>query len=158
MDECIFKKIKCPYDCGFFLQVDDVIQTFFSSSSVRSLLRQPSPGAAAAFCINRNPASKLTPHKAYSIFTCWISKWSRISPNLFKSRTAIEVKHKATFGKVLCQGLSLFRVISRAQCTCNRKMTFFARRLLKDFQHFLYYTNTITRCSFQLLKWWTDWT
>ncbi|KAM8729188.1 tectonic-3-like [Acanthopagrus schlegelii] len=40
-----------------FYRVDDVIQTYFSSSSVRGLLRQPSPGAAAAaFCVNRNPA------------------------------------------------------------------------------------------------------
>ncbi|XP_022598528.1 tectonic-3 [Seriola dumerili] len=42
-----------------FYRVDDVIQTYFSSSSVRGLLRQPSPGAAAAFCISRNPAKFL---------------------------------------------------------------------------------------------------
>lgn len=42
-----------------FYRVDDVIQTYFSSSSVRGLLRQPSPGAAAAFCVNRNPAKFL---------------------------------------------------------------------------------------------------
>ncbi|XP_035468953.2 tectonic-3-like [Scophthalmus maximus] len=42
-----------------FYRVDDVIQTSFSNSSVRSLLRQPSPGAAGAFCINRNPAKFL---------------------------------------------------------------------------------------------------
>ncbi|TKS89851.1 Tectonic-3 Precursor [Collichthys lucidus] len=42
-----------------FYRADDVIQTYFSSSSVRGLLRQPSPGAAAAFCINRNPAKFL---------------------------------------------------------------------------------------------------
>ncbi|XP_051928049.1 tectonic-3-like [Hippocampus zosterae] len=39
-----------------FYRVDDVIQTYFSSSSVRGLLRQPSPGATSAFCLNRNPA------------------------------------------------------------------------------------------------------
>nr|XP_046232277.1 tectonic-3-like isoform X2 [Scatophagus argus] len=39
-----------------FYRVDDVIQTYLSSSSVRGLLRQPSSGAAAALCINRNPA------------------------------------------------------------------------------------------------------
>ncbi|XP_033466734.1 tectonic-3-like isoform X2 [Epinephelus lanceolatus] len=39
-----------------FYRVDDVIQTYFSGSSVRGVLRQPSPGVAAAFCINRNPA------------------------------------------------------------------------------------------------------
>ncbi|XP_032358354.1 tectonic-3 isoform X2 [Etheostoma spectabile] len=42
-----------------FYRVDDVIQTYFSSSSVRSLLHQPSPGAATALCINRNPAKFL---------------------------------------------------------------------------------------------------
>ncbi|XP_042363962.1 tectonic-3-like [Plectropomus leopardus] len=39
-----------------FYRVDDVIQTYFSKSSVQGLLRQPSPGPAAAFCVNRNPA------------------------------------------------------------------------------------------------------
>lgn len=44
---------------GFYM-VDDVIQTYFSSLSVRGLLRQPSPGvAASAFCVNRNPAKFL---------------------------------------------------------------------------------------------------
>ncbi|XP_060950746.1 tectonic-3-like [Limanda limanda] len=42
-----------------FYRVDDVIQTYFSNSSVRGLLRQPSPGAAASFCISRNPAKFL---------------------------------------------------------------------------------------------------
>ncbi|KAM7381682.1 hypothetical protein PAMA_012498 [Pampus argenteus] len=42
-----------------FYRVDDVIQTFLSSSSVRGLLRQPSSGAAATFCINHNPAKFL---------------------------------------------------------------------------------------------------
>ncbi|XP_044035374.1 tectonic-3-like [Siniperca chuatsi] len=42
-----------------FYRVDDVIQTYFSSFSVRGLLRQPSPGAAAAFCNSRNPAKFL---------------------------------------------------------------------------------------------------
>ncbi|XP_068610961.1 tectonic-3-like [Brachionichthys hirsutus] len=39
-----------------FYRVDDVIQTYFPSSSVHGLLRQPSPGTASAFCTNRNPA------------------------------------------------------------------------------------------------------
>lgn len=42
-----------------FYRVDDVIQTYFSGSAARGLLRQPSPGAAAAFCFNRNPAKFL---------------------------------------------------------------------------------------------------
>ncbi|KAL3967703.1 prospero homeobox 1 [Sarotherodon galilaeus] len=43
-----------------FYMVDDVIQTYFPNSSVRGLLRQPSPGpAASAFCIDRNPAKFL---------------------------------------------------------------------------------------------------
>ncbi|XP_034717039.1 tectonic-3-like isoform X2 [Etheostoma cragini] len=42
-----------------FYRVDDVIQTYFFNSSVRSLLHQPSPGAATALCINRNPAKFL---------------------------------------------------------------------------------------------------
>lgn len=42
-----------------FYRVDDVIQTYFSSLSVRGLLNQPCPGVAAAFCINRNPAKFL---------------------------------------------------------------------------------------------------
>ncbi|XP_040885283.1 tectonic-3-like isoform X2 [Toxotes jaculatrix] len=42
-----------------FYRADDVIQTYFSSSFVRGLLRQPSPGASAAFCVNRNPAKFL---------------------------------------------------------------------------------------------------
>ncbi|XP_061613285.1 tectonic-3-like isoform X1 [Phyllopteryx taeniolatus] len=39
-----------------FYRADDVIQTVFTKSSVRGLLRQPSPGAAGAFCLSRNPA------------------------------------------------------------------------------------------------------
>uniref|UniRef100_UPI003AAB4AF1 tectonic-3-like isoform X1 n=1 Tax=Centroberyx gerrardi TaxID=166262 RepID=UPI003AAB4AF1 len=42
-----------------FYRADDVILTYFSKSSVRGLLRQPSPGAATAFCVNRNPAKFL---------------------------------------------------------------------------------------------------
>ncbi|KAK1881589.1 Tectonic-3 [Dissostichus eleginoides] len=43
------------YSRGFY-RVDDVIQTYLSNSSARGFLRQPSPGAASAFCISRNPA------------------------------------------------------------------------------------------------------
>ncbi|XP_061823782.1 tectonic-3-like isoform X2 [Nerophis lumbriciformis] len=39
-----------------FYRADDVIQTFFPTSSVRGLLRQPSPGATTVMCLNRNPA------------------------------------------------------------------------------------------------------
>ncbi|XP_037134728.1 tectonic-3-like isoform X1 [Syngnathus acus] len=39
-----------------FYRADDVIQTYFGDSSVRGLLRQPSPGPVGAFCLNRNPA------------------------------------------------------------------------------------------------------
>ncbi|XP_057681154.1 tectonic-3-like isoform X2 [Corythoichthys intestinalis] len=39
-----------------FYRVDDVIQTYFATTSVRGLLRQPSPGATSAICLNRNPA------------------------------------------------------------------------------------------------------
>ncbi|XP_074520163.1 tectonic-3-like [Halichoeres trimaculatus] len=42
-----------------FYRADDVIQTYFNNSSMRGLLRQPSPGAAADFCVNRNPAKFL---------------------------------------------------------------------------------------------------
>nr|XP_020494866.1 tectonic-3 [Labrus bergylta] len=42
-----------------FYRADDVIQTYFTNSSVRSLLLQPSPGAAADFCVSRNPAKFL---------------------------------------------------------------------------------------------------
>ncbi|XP_041829125.1 tectonic-3-like [Melanotaenia boesemani] len=42
-----------------FYRVDDAIQTFFPTSSVRSVLRQPSPGTASTFCMNRNPAKFL---------------------------------------------------------------------------------------------------
>ncbi|KAM6964334.1 tectonic-3-like [Tautogolabrus adspersus] len=42
-----------------FYRANDVIQTYFTDSSVRSLLLQPSPGTAADFCINRNPAKFL---------------------------------------------------------------------------------------------------
>ncbi|TNN42584.1 Tectonic-3 [Liparis tanakae] len=42
-----------------FYRVDDVIQTYFSNSTVWGLLRQPSPGTAAAFCMNSNPAKFL---------------------------------------------------------------------------------------------------
>ncbi|XP_030019267.1 tectonic-3 [Sphaeramia orbicularis] len=42
-----------------FYRVDDVIQTYFTKASVRGLLRQPSPSAAATFCTNRNPAKFL---------------------------------------------------------------------------------------------------
>ncbi|XP_028331317.1 tectonic-3-like isoform X2 [Gouania willdenowi] len=42
-----------------FYKVDDVIQTYFSNSSVQNVLRQPSAGAAALFCMNRNPAKFL---------------------------------------------------------------------------------------------------
>ncbi|KAK2820348.1 hypothetical protein Q5P01_023307 [Channa striata] len=47
-----------------FYKVDDVIQTYFSGSSVRGLLRQPCPGVTAAFCINRNPAKFLRSESA----------------------------------------------------------------------------------------------
>lgn len=43
------------YSRGFY-RVDDVIQTYLSNSPARGFLRQPSPGAASAFCISRNPA------------------------------------------------------------------------------------------------------
>ncbi|XP_004080351.1 tectonic-3 isoform X2 [Oryzias latipes] len=39
-----------------FYRVDDVIQTYFLDSSVRSVLRQPSAGTVSTLCINRNPA------------------------------------------------------------------------------------------------------
>ncbi|XP_061665711.1 tectonic-3-like [Syngnathoides biaculeatus] len=39
-----------------FYRADDVIQTVFTKSSVRGLLRQPSPGVAGASCLSRNPA------------------------------------------------------------------------------------------------------
>lgn len=42
-----------------FYRADDVILTYFNTSSLRGLLRQPSPGAAADFCVNRNPAKFL---------------------------------------------------------------------------------------------------
>ncbi|XP_029954584.1 tectonic-3 isoform X2 [Salarias fasciatus] len=42
-----------------FYRADDVMQTYFSNSSVRGLLRQPSPRAAASLCVNRNPAKFL---------------------------------------------------------------------------------------------------
>ncbi|XP_054914004.1 tectonic-3-like [Poeciliopsis prolifica] len=42
-----------------FHQVDDLIQTFWYDSSVRSLLHQPAPGATSSFCFNRNPAKFL---------------------------------------------------------------------------------------------------
>ncbi|XP_041672449.1 tectonic-3-like [Cheilinus undulatus] len=42
-----------------FYRADDVIQTYFINSSVWSFLRQPSPLAAADFCVNRNPAKFL---------------------------------------------------------------------------------------------------
>nr|XP_057918344.1 tectonic-3-like [Doryrhamphus excisus] len=38
-----------------FYRADDVIQTYFSDSSVQGLLRQPSPGVTS-LCLNRNPA------------------------------------------------------------------------------------------------------
>ncbi|XP_056433616.1 tectonic-3-like [Gadus chalcogrammus] len=42
-----------------FYRVDDVIQTYYSTLSLRGLLRQPSPGAGSAFCVDRNPAKFL---------------------------------------------------------------------------------------------------
>lgn len=42
-----------------FYKADDVIQTYYSNSSVRGLLRQPSPGPGASSCMNRNPAKFL---------------------------------------------------------------------------------------------------
>ncbi|KAL0984496.1 hypothetical protein UPYG_G00142250 [Umbra pygmaea] len=39
-----------------FYRVDDTIMTHFMSSSLRGVLRQPSPGAATSFCVDRNPA------------------------------------------------------------------------------------------------------
>uniref|UniRef100_A0A665UFK2 Tectonic domain-containing protein n=1 Tax=Echeneis naucrates TaxID=173247 RepID=A0A665UFK2_ECHNA len=53
---------ECPQKVAIKTQlgnVDDVIKTYFSSSSVRGLLRQPSPGVASALCISRNPAKFL---------------------------------------------------------------------------------------------------
>ncbi|CAJ1080407.1 tectonic-3-like [Xyrichtys novacula] len=42
-----------------FYRADDVILTYFNNSSMRGFLRQPSPGPAADFCVNRNPAKFL---------------------------------------------------------------------------------------------------
>ncbi|KAJ3607787.1 hypothetical protein NHX12_024838 [Muraenolepis orangiensis] len=39
-----------------FYRVDDVILTYYSTSSLWGLLRQPSPGAGSASCVDRNPA------------------------------------------------------------------------------------------------------
>ncbi|XP_034050418.1 tectonic-3-like [Thalassophryne amazonica] len=39
-----------------FYKVDDVILTYFTNSSLRGVLRQPSPGPAATFCLSYNPA------------------------------------------------------------------------------------------------------
>ncbi|XP_010892607.2 tectonic-3 isoform X2 [Esox lucius] len=39
-----------------FYRVDDTIMTHFIRSSVRGVLRQPSPGATTSFCVDRNPA------------------------------------------------------------------------------------------------------
>ncbi|KAJ7984463.1 hypothetical protein DPEC_G00355090 [Dallia pectoralis] len=39
-----------------FYRVDDTILTYFIGSTIRGALRQPSPGAATSFCVNRNPA------------------------------------------------------------------------------------------------------
>lgn len=40
-------------------QADDVILTYYSASSVVSVLRQPSGGVGSSSCVERNPASKL---------------------------------------------------------------------------------------------------
>ncbi|KAJ8245887.1 hypothetical protein GJAV_G00261360 [Gymnothorax javanicus] len=39
-----------------FYKVDDAILTYFKSTSVLSVLRQPSPAAASSDCVDRNPA------------------------------------------------------------------------------------------------------
>eukprot|EP00063_Salmo_salar_P039199 XP_014014034.1 PREDICTED: tectonic-3-like isoform X2 [Salmo salar] len=39
-----------------FYRVDDTIMSHFNSSSIRGVLRQPSPGAATSSCVERNPA------------------------------------------------------------------------------------------------------
>ncbi|XP_056626767.1 tectonic-3-like isoform X2 [Triplophysa dalaica] len=39
-----------------FYKVDDIILTYFDSTSIVSTFRQPSPGPASSACINRNPA------------------------------------------------------------------------------------------------------
>ncbi|KAI1896359.1 hypothetical protein AGOR_G00093980 [Albula goreensis] len=39
-----------------FYRVDDAILTHFKSSSLLSVLRQPSPGVASSSCVDRNPA------------------------------------------------------------------------------------------------------
>ncbi|XP_035601170.1 tectonic-3-like isoform X1 [Oncorhynchus keta] len=39
-----------------FYRVDDTIMSHFNSSSIRGVLRQPSPGAATSSCVDRNPA------------------------------------------------------------------------------------------------------
>ncbi|KAG7492252.1 hypothetical protein MATL_G00011740 [Megalops atlanticus] len=39
-----------------FYRVDDAILTYFNSSSLLGVLRQPSPGAATSSCVDRNPA------------------------------------------------------------------------------------------------------
>ncbi|XP_038847528.1 tectonic-3-like isoform X3 [Salvelinus namaycush] len=40
-----------------FYRVDDTIMSHFNSSSIRGVLRQPSPGAATSSCVERNPAN-----------------------------------------------------------------------------------------------------
>lgn len=42
-----------------FYRVDDVILTYFSKTSTRGLLCQPSPGVGSVLCSNRNPAKFL---------------------------------------------------------------------------------------------------
>ncbi|XP_051969232.1 tectonic-3-like [Xyrauchen texanus] len=39
-----------------FYKVDDIILTYYNSTSIVSTLRQPSPGPATSTCVNRNPA------------------------------------------------------------------------------------------------------
>ncbi|XP_072312700.1 tectonic-3-like [Eucyclogobius newberryi] len=49
-----------------FYRVDDLILTYFTKTSARGSLRQPSPGVASTLCTNRNPAKFLRS----STFSC----------------------------------------------------------------------------------------
>ncbi|XP_036429148.1 tectonic-3-like isoform X2 [Colossoma macropomum] len=42
-----------------FYKVDDIILTYYNNTSIVSVLRHPSPGAASSSCVDRNPAKFL---------------------------------------------------------------------------------------------------
>lgn len=87
-------------------QADDVILTYYSASSVVSVLRQPSGGVVSSSCVERNPASKL--HSTFFL---------SLQERQLKARFFLKKRHRFLFPEFLRSGsVSCSRVVSSESC------------------------------------------